>query len=217
MLEIPLLHIDTVFFPGIPVQLFITDNQHKALVRFCLMNKRPFGVVPFLSSDISEHESMEPDSYGCLTYIKSVEELERGCFSLSAIAQERIQIVGLRRDKGLLFGQVKLVPIRSYDVLQAEKASQRLKPWVIKFIQLQSETGGLGTGLCEMPARPLALACLAAHLLNIHSDSKRALLRCDSTSELLNALISHYRREATIMEAIAMTDSQKVESYIWAN
>lgn len=217
MLEIPLLHIDTVFFPGVPVQLFISDNQHKALIRFCIMNQRPFGVVPLLSGDGLDFERLEQDTFGCLTYIKSVEELDRGCFSICAIAQERIQIVGLRRDQGLLFGQVKLIPIRSHDIYNAESASLRLKPWILKFIQLQSRVPSIEMKGFELPARPLALAYLAAHLLNIHNDQKLTLLRSESTSELLNTLLSHYRREVAIMEAIAMTDSQATESFIWAN
>ena len=45
MIEIPLFPLDTVLFPGTPVNLDVFEPRYKSLIGQCLEHDEPFGVA----------------------------------------------------------------------------------------------------------------------------------------------------------------------------
>ena len=45
MLELPLFPLNTVLFPGMPLNLHIFEERYKRMMQACIESSKPFGVV----------------------------------------------------------------------------------------------------------------------------------------------------------------------------
>jgi Lon protease-like protein len=63
-IELPLLPLDVVLFPGEELPLHIFEPRYRLMINECYKQKRPFGVV--LVRPDSEHLKEEPYSVGTM-------------------------------------------------------------------------------------------------------------------------------------------------------
>jgi Lon protease-like protein len=215
MLEIPLFPLNTVLFPGMPLQLHIFEERYKQMLSFCQETNSPFGVVLIRQGVEALGPLATPYTIGCAAFIKSVKPLEEGRFAISAIGQERFKILGLSEKLPYLVGEVAEYPLESGNLKRIMQAEDRLRPWLEQYVRTLTRDEGIEAAIEQFPQDPVAFAYLAAVVLQISPSQKQPLLEYPLCEELLEELRVVYRREVALIKRIIQTqpaDEQKLFS-----
>lgn len=203
MFELPLFPLNTVLFPGMPINLQIFEDRYKEMINFCLQNNQPFGVVLIRNGTEALGPLAEPYPIGCTARITQVEQLENGNMGILAVGQERFQIHTLAHDKPYLVGTVELFPLDDDDLPVVTQASDRLRPWVEEYLAVLAEADDdIEFDPNRLPNDPVTLAYLAASLVQIPTVQKQTLLAADRATELITDIRAIYRREVALLNAI---------------
>ena len=96
--QIPLFPLNTVLFPGMPLQLHIFESRYKLMVNH-LMNQEPiFGVVLIKKGVESLGPLAEPHMIGTTARILKVDPLQDGCFNLTVVGEKRFIIESISNE-----------------------------------------------------------------------------------------------------------------------
>lgn len=108
--ELALFPLRTVLFPGGALPLRIFEPRYVDMVRDCLRDERPFGVVPILHGP----EAGAPAEFypsGVLAEIESWDQGDDGLLHLLARGTERFRVTRHeRRDNGLVVANIATTP-----------------------------------------------------------------------------------------------------------
>jgi Lon protease-like protein len=204
MFELPLFPLNTVLFPGMPLNLHIFEERYKLMIGRCIEANQPFGAVLIKSgSEVSGlGKTVEPFSIGCTVWITQVQSLVAGRMNISAVGKERFQILSLRRAQPYLVGQVELYPFNIKCPEMTERSACLLRPWVERYLGVLEQTEKVQIDLRQLPQDNLALAYYAADLLKISLPEKQNLLELSNTHELIEMVHLLYRKEVTLLKAM---------------
>jgi Lon protease-like protein len=162
--ELPLFPLNTVLFPGGPLPLRIFEPRYLDMVKRCLRDEAPFGVVL-----IRQGEEVGPADFhdvGTLARIIDFNTLPDGLLGLTCTGGERFRVLARAlRDDGLNFGQVRLfdpdVPIslpaefrHLADLL--ERLLPELGDWYVSLERQLDDAHWVGYRLAEI--LPLSMA-----------------------------------------------------------
>jgi uncharacterized protein len=201
--ELPLFPLNTVLFPGAPIQLHIFEERYKGMIRLCLDEQRPFGVVLIRRGAEALGPLAEPHTVGCTAMIVSSQRLEHGRMNIVAIGQERFRILSLdSRAFPYLMGIVQPFPVEPSDPLEVARRGDRLRGQVRRLIQTQLKAAGQALDVTNLPEDPVALAYLAASVLQISVEQKQQLLQIVHAEDLIDRVQYIYRREQALTESI---------------
>jgi Lon protease-like protein len=92
---LPLFPLNTVLFPGSLLPLRVFEARYIDMVRDCMKNEAPFGVV-LIRSGNEVGAAAEPEAVGCLARITQWDMPEPGILSLRTIGGERFRILDTR-------------------------------------------------------------------------------------------------------------------------
>ena len=106
MFELPLFPLNTVLFPGMPINLHIFEPRYKLMIEQCIQNDEPFGVVLIHKGTEASGPLAEPHPIGCTAQITQVERLDDGRMNILAVGGERFQIRSLNLFEPYLVGTV---------------------------------------------------------------------------------------------------------------
>lgn len=202
MLEIPLFPLNTVLFPGMPLQLHIFEERYKQMVRFCRLTNLPFGVVLIKQGLEANGPPAQPHEFGCVAQISQLEPLSEGRFNLLAVGQQRFRIVEIKQDRPYLVGVVENQPLLTLDLSGAMAAAVRLRPWLERYVRMLAEGNEVETILARIPDEPEVLAYMAAVVLQVPPAQKQLFLEIGDSQNLLEELQSRYRREVALVRRI---------------
>jgi Lon protease-like protein len=202
MFELPLFPLNTVLFPGMPLQLHIFEERYKRMIKGCLDNRRPFGVVLIRHGREALGPLAEPHAIGCSARIVEVEPLSEGQMNIVALGQERFRIVSLDYGQPYLVGKVEPYPIEALDAHALAEKGRRLLPWVRRYMEILTEASDVNLEPEHLPTDPLVLAYLAAVLLQIPPAEKQDLLAAAQASDLLGTISELYRREVALLRTM---------------
>lgn len=213
--ELPLFPLNTVLFPGMPLQLHIFEDRYKKMINLCLERSIPFGVVLIDRGNEAYGPLAEPKDIGCTAQIIETQPLTDGRMNIVALGQERFRTIMVDRRKALyLNGIIELFPLQDENKDAVMQAGDRLKPWLIKYLEVLTTTGGVDLEVPQIPGDPQALAYLAAIALQVPNREKQEFLSIETTSQLLIRLLDSYQREVAILRALqANPDTQKIGSF----
>jgi Lon protease-like protein len=218
MFELPLFPLNTVLFPGMPLNLHIFEDRYKEMINTCLENNQPFGVVLIRNGTETLGPLAEPYPVGCTAQIAQVEELENGHLGILAIGLERFEIRELTYDKPYLVGTVELIPMDEDDQPVLAQASDRLRPWVEEYLSVLAEADDdVEFDPSRLPREPLALAYLAASLVQIPTAQKQTLLAADHAADFLTNIRAIYRREVALLNVIMERGRQQEQGLFSLN
>jgi Lon protease-like protein len=210
MYELPLFPLNTVLFPSTPISLHIFEPRYKLMIERCLQGGQPFGVVLIREGDEALGPLAEPHPIGCTAQITQVENLEDGGMNIVAIGIERFQITGLAHDKPYLVGKVEPFPLHREDPPSLTQAGQRLRPWVERYLSILTQaSGNTDFDLSRLPDDPVALAYLAAAVVQIPLNQKQDLLATNRAATFLADVRAIYRREVALLRAIVEHDADE--------
>jgi len=202
MFELPLFPLNTVLFPGMPLPLRIFEERYKLMIRFCIENSQPFGVVLIRQGREALGPLADPYEIGCTARIIEVQPLAEGQMNIITLGENRFRIMSTYSRDGYLVGKVELFPLEEASSEKMDPYAQRLLPWVRQYMQILSEASETDLEPGKLPADPVVLAYLAAVLVQIHPEQKQALLAEQRAVDLLDNIERIYRREVAMLQAI---------------
>jgi Lon protease-like protein len=211
MLELPLFPLNTVLFPGMPLNLHIFEERYKHMMQECIESSQPFGVVLIKQGLEALGPLAEPHEIGCTARVIEVEPLSEGRMNIVALGQERFRILMLDRDKEYLVGKVELYPLGEKDKMNLIETGNRLHPWVKRYMDILSQASETDLKSEYLPNDPVALAYLAAVLLQVPPREKQSLLAAQDANGFLDEMYDLYRREVVLLDAIVASEPQAGE------
>lgn len=173
MALLPLFPLDVVLLPGVPLPLHIFEPRYKEMIRECLAQNAPFGVVRALEEGMAE--------VGCTAEIVSVtKEYSDGRMDLVAEGRKRFEVLELKRERAFLQAEVLLVPDEPGAVAEEDKA---------RAIQVHLEILSLAGAVQDLSAADdSALSFYLAGSLPLDLDFKQSLLAMRSESDRIQAV-----------------------------
>jgi len=173
---LPLFPLEVVLLPGTPLPLHIFEPRYKEMIRECLTNEAPFGVVRALEEGIAE--------VGCTAEIISVtKEYPDGRLDLIAEGRKRFEVVELNEERSFLRAEVLLVPDEPGELVQEER---------VKAIQLHLEILSLAGAVQDLSAADQnQLSFYLAGSLPLDLDFKQKLLAMRSEGERIQAVATY--------------------------
>jgi len=111
-LALPLFPLQTVLFPGGPLNLKVFEPRYLDMVTRCLREARPFGVVCLRQgSETSRSAAVRLEDVGVLAHIDEVDSEQAGILRVRCTGGARFQIVGRAAQQGDGLWEAEVDPI----------------------------------------------------------------------------------------------------------
>jgi Lon protease-like protein len=201
VLEVPLFPLNTVLFPGMHLPLHIFEERYKEMVADCLPGDRPF-VIVLIESGPEVGGQAQPCAVGTAAVIRDLERLPEGRFNLTAVGQERVRIMDLKRSRPYLVGLVEPARPAGEATPEALSAAAQLWPWLVRYVTGLSRVVQTAIPLPAAAPDPLTVAYLAPVFLNVPSRERQELLEIDEVAGLLERERYLLRREVALLRAM---------------
>jgi Lon protease-like protein len=108
---IALFPLHTVLFPGGPLPLRIFETRYTDMVRRCMREQQPFGVVLIQDGD-EAGEVATTAAVGCTARIADFHTLHDGFLGISCVGDRKFQVLRVwRANDGLNMGEVSWLPV----------------------------------------------------------------------------------------------------------
>lgn len=108
-MQVPLFPLSTVLFPGGPLPLRIFEPRYVGMVRDCVRDDAPFGVL--LIREGQETGPASTHDIGTLARIADWYQGTDGLLGVTAIGEQRFRVLSShRQDNGLNVGTIELLP-----------------------------------------------------------------------------------------------------------
>ena len=178
MALLPLFPLEVVLLPGTPLPLHVFEPRYKEMIRECLSNDAPFGVIRALENGIAE--------VGCTAEIITVtKEYPDGRLDLIAEGRKRFEVLELNEERSFLRAEVLLVPDDPGALPQQEQER-------VKAIQLHLEILSLAGAVQDLSAADQnQLSFYLAGSLPLDLDFKQKLLGMRSEGERIQAVAGY--------------------------
>lgn len=203
MMRLPIFPLNTVLFPGMPINLHIFEERYKLMISRCIKDQQPFGVALIQSG--SEVEGFGPTAtpytVGCTALITRVQPVGFGRMNIVALGQERFIIRELYSDELYLTADVHTYPIPVTNERKLTSIGRRLRPWVERYLDILQAAQSVEFDLDQLPHDDIGLAYLSASLLKTTMIEKQALLETTTAEALMTAVHVAYRKEVTLLRA----------------
>ncbi|MDM8526717.1 LON peptidase substrate-binding domain-containing protein [Anaerolineales bacterium HSG24] len=206
--NIPLFPLNVVLFPGMMLPLHIFEERYKVMIRECLADGSPFGVVLAKQSEQQTEKAEVSNKFysiGTTARITAVEHLKDGRMNLITVGQDRFVIKEFYPSlNNFLIGQVD--PFLLHEGKNKERVSQlteALRVIVQRYIGHLADASGEDLSSATIPTEPKALAFLAGTAIQgptwAHQSDKQQLLSSTSLSSLIGKTIQVLDKEDKIL------------------
>lgn len=212
MFELPLFPLNTVLFPGMPLNLHIFEDRYKAMMNLCVEKHQPFGVVLIKSGTEAFGPLAEPHMIGCTAHITQVQPLSQGRMNIVAIGQDRFEIVSTNNDRPYLVGSVNLLPMNNDDPRLLTASGEKLRPWIERYLSMLARAGDIQFDAKQLPNEALALAYLGAVLVQVPPAQKQELLALNDAVMLMDRIRTLYRREVALLQAVLSKEPDETDT-----
>jgi uncharacterized protein len=196
--ELPLFPLGTVLFPYASIQLHVFEDRYREMVRICLQEDRPFGVV-LIRSGPEVGGIADPYLVGTACRIQRVHRYDDGRMDVHVVGERRFRIRDLDDSHSYLTGRVE--PVIEHEIEDSARAEDLLSRAQNEFellIRRQIEREQISVKVV-FPTDPVVLSFTIANLLQMENLEKQRLLETTDTLERLEELIPVLERH--ILEA----------------
>lgn len=203
--ELPLFPLNTVLFPGQVLPLHIFEERYRLMIRRCLAEDLPFGVV-LIRSGHEVGEEAEPHTVGTMARILESTHLPNGTMNIVTVGVERFRILSLIRDQPYLRGKVEALPMADEENSDGiAELARRVRGKTERYIDLIAEAAGLQIQVDQMPDGPPQLGYLAAITMQIDNKEKQELLMSRSPGAILVRAMGLLDRENSLLTWMVAT------------
>lgn len=198
---LPIFPLNTVLFPGMPLKLHIFETRYKTMIRTCIEEQSPFGVVLLERGIQVGQRDVTPHSIGCTAMITQVENLSQGRMNIISIGQERFQIHSLDYESyPYLTADVSLYPLTDSSAYLTQPSLKVLSALVRNYLSILQDAGQIQLENPQIPRNPVVLAYLASAILPLETDQQQHMLSVPDIKTLLPQLLSAYRLELALVD-----------------
>ncbi len=204
-IEISLFPLNTVLFPGQVLPLHIFEDRYRLMIRQCLAEENPFGVV-LIRRGLEIGETAEPYMVGTIARIRESTHLPDGTMNIVSVGMERFRIRRLIHDQPYLRGEVETFPMmESPDAAAVNALAHRVRQLAVRYIELIAEAAGLHIKVETVPDTPQQVGYLAAVAMQIDNKEKQSLLDSVSPADILTAEVTLLNRENALLTWMTKT------------
>lgn len=197
--ELPLFLLHTVLFPGQVLPLHVFEDRYRLMIRRCLAEDKPFGVV-LIQSGQEVGGTAEPHQVGTIARIVESSHLADGTMDIVTVGVERFRIRRLLSDQPYLRGEIETFPMAEPgDHPTVTRMVQCVQQLVVRYIELIAEAAGLRIKVDSVPDLPQQVGYLAAVAMQIDNREKQMLLAAASPERILAAEIGLLQRENALL------------------
>lgn len=174
-MELPLFPLNTVLFPGAPLALHIFEERYKSLVRRCLDEQCPFGVLLIRSGE-EVGGPAEPFEVGTTVRIVRVEHLDEGRMKLACVGERRFRLDRTTSKGPYLVGEVSVLECIDREGDDVRDLADTAGALYAEYYRLYLAASNQWSRHIEMPGDPSQLADFIAFRMNAGLWTKQRLL-----------------------------------------
>ena len=184
--RLALFPLNLVLFPGMELPLHIFEERYKDMIRECLEQDVPFGVV-LIKEGLEVGAPADPERIGTSTRILRSEILDQGRMNIVTKGERRFEIEEIIQRVPHVVGRVRfLVELEGEGC--AELIPQINDEYVNLVKNLTALTGGY-TSRVDIPEDPIELSYAIAGNLNLEPHLRQSLLVTETAATRLFDLI----------------------------
>ena len=214
MFELPLFPLNTVLFPGMPLQLHIFEERYKKMMQKVMDGDQTFGVVLIRRGLEANGPLAEPHQVGCTARIVQVQPLPDARLELVAIGKERFDTISYDSvSEPYLVGQVVSKPLHLPAKEILVPYIDKLRPWVNRYLQRLAEAGDLKNAMQELPEDPIPMLYLSAIVLHVPLAIKQQFLEIQEAVDFSISLMTVYRRELALLGAMLASSNSSTRGF----
>ncbi len=195
--ELPLFPLNVVLFPGMVLPLHIFEPRYRLMIRRCLEQGSPFGVV-LVQPDSPQGEE-HPHEIGTIAQIMTAERLDDGRFNLLTEGKKRFRILEERRNQPFLMALVEEFEDKQSEPEVMEALQRKAADLFRRYIRVMLAVAGREQLRLDLPADAEGLSYLIAYCLDLSDPEKQQLLELTSTCARLELEIAILKREEQIL------------------
>jgi Lon protease-like protein len=189
--ELPLFPLNTVLFPYADIRLHVFEPRYLEMVRDCMDEDRPFGIVLIRSG--SEVGPSEPYLVGTAVRIVHIHSHDDGSLDIQVHGERRFRIREIEESKPYLVGYVEPVielpmeddPTEEEVLAEAREAFELYMQHMLARFEVR----------IEFPEDPTVLSFTMANLLPMSNFEKQRLLEVTDTIERVSGLMPILRTQ----------------------
>lgn len=179
--RIPLFPLGIVVYPDEPVPLHIFEPRYRDMVRLCMTEDRPFGIVYATEDDIAD--------VGCTARVRRVlNKYEDGRLDIVVSGEARFRIVEVFRDQPYLTADVATFGVDNSAEEVDKHARERVITLHIKLLEMAGEE--IRPSVYENAPW---VSFVVARNAGLEVEQKQELLEMTSEDERVAYLIEHFR------------------------
>lgn len=173
-MELPLFPLNAVLFPGATLPLHIFEERYKQMIRRCLEERTPFGVL-LIRKGSAVGEPAEPFEIGTTAHIARLEHLQEGRMNLICLGGQRFRLLRTVRREPYLVGEVEALTTIAGDAADEDLADTAAALFA-EFYRLYLALSNQWARTLEMPGVPNELADFIGSRLGVSLWTKQRLL-----------------------------------------
>ena len=178
---LPLFPLGLVLFPGEPVPLHIFEPRYREMVKVCLDEDGPFGIIYASEEGLAE--------IGCTARIhKVVQRYDDGRLDIIAVGEERFRLEGVNRDRSYLTARITWVEDAEIGTID-ERVRQKVITRHMKLLELAG-----GEPRPEVYDASPHISFIVGRNAGLDLGDKQAVLDMSSESERLHYLADHLQK-----------------------
>lgn len=200
MFETPLFPLNTVLFPGAPLQLHIFEARYIQMINNCIDKQAPFGVLLIKQGAEALGPLAEPHLIGTMAHIQEIQRLPDGRMNILVVGKERIRIYSVERDlEPYLVGYGEFFPIQKRDQRNLNVLAERLRTHLGQYLLVLAEAGIGHFEVNQFPEDPVELAYLSVAMMDSANLKKQEILAIEYSDTLLEKVDHLFRSEIALM------------------
>ncbi len=201
MQELPLLPLQSTFYPGFPIRLNIFEGHYQKILHECFCEKKDFGVILIKDMDETSNSPVQPHNVGIATKIIALETTDQNDIIVNAIGRSRFWIRELSYEKNYLRGKVE-IEVTEISAKEDEEDAQYLLTLLYEYIHLIGYEIQEYLGQAKIPKEARAIAYLSTYFLQIPQETKQIFLSIRKTKDMISALIEFYQEQIPLLHII---------------
>lgn len=209
--ELPLFPLNVVLFPGQSLPLHIFEPRYRVMIKKCVDNNAPFGVVLAL-----DEEPDAPASVGTAARVTEVKRLPDGRLNIVTLGEERFKLHDFRESQdGYLIGDVSDYPLDETQPLDAH-VTATVRRQLARYLKLLADANGMKFRFDQFPEAPADIALFAAIALRLPLEAKQALLAEDQLAGLLQREAQVLAEELKMMQIVASAIQPPDDNHVFS-
>lgn len=209
--ELPLFPLNVVLFPGQSLPLHIFEPRYRVMIKMCVDNNQPFGIV--LAMD---EEPDAPASIGTSARVTEVKRLPDGRMNIVTMGEDRFKLHDFREsEQGYLIGDVSDFPLEESEPVDPA-ITTKVRRQLARYLKLLADANGMKFRFDQFPESPSEIALFAAIALRIPLEAKQELLAEEQLAGLLNRETIVLSEELKMMQIVASAIQPPEDNHIFS-